>query len=113
MTTEVVEVDVPTWPSVDTPPVPVELYLFGACNNTWVEAFYPPARNVPGDRNEGDLALARRICAGCEVLELCRNYAIPNERHGFWGGLTAGARRRIREGVNQHEAAQMEDPEDD
>ncbi|WP_037608916.1 WhiB family transcriptional regulator [Streptacidiphilus rugosus] len=37
---------------------------------------------------------AKRVCAGCPVLEPCRAYALASrEPYGVWGGLSAVERR--------------------
>lgn len=42
-------------------------------------------------------APARRICAGCEVIDQCREWAlVNNERLGVWGGMTERERRFAR-----------------
>ena len=38
----------------------------------------------------------RRICRDCPILEDCREYALEHEVHGFWGGLTATERQKLR-----------------
>ena len=40
---------------------------------------------------------AKLICAGCDVLEHCRAWALQfDESHGIWGGMTANERERAR-----------------
>lgn len=41
-------------------------------------------------------AVARATCAGCEVRSECLEYAIDNEREGFWGGVGERERLKIR-----------------
>lgn len=36
------------------------------------------------------------VCAGCNVLTACREYAIAHEDYGVWGGTTPKQRRVIR-----------------
>lgn len=39
---------------------------------------------------------AQRICAGCEVRELCLEHALANRvDHGVWGGTSERERRRL------------------
>lgn len=38
----------------------------------------------------------RRVCQGCPIFEECREYAFKHEVHGFWGGLTATERKKLR-----------------
>lgn len=41
--------------------------------------------------------LAKKLCAQCPVINICRNYAIEaDEAFGVWGGMTAGERRRAK-----------------
>jgi WhiB family redox-sensing transcriptional regulator len=62
------------------------------CAQTDPEAFYP-------DRH-GTVAPAVAVCAVCPVLVECRAYALAtDQRFGVWGGLSAGARQRIRTGA--------------
>lgn len=45
----------------------------------------------------GNVRHARRICARCEVLDECAEYAIERpELDGVWGGLTGRQRRTVR-----------------
>ena len=43
----------------------------------------------------------RRMCADCPILADCREYAIRNENHGFWAGLTVQERHRLRARMNR------------
>jgi WhiB family transcriptional regulator, redox-sensing transcriptional regulator len=38
---------------------------------------------------------AKTICAGCAVLEKCKEYALEHVEFGVWGGMTANERRRL------------------
>jgi hypothetical protein len=40
---------------------------------------------------------AFEACRNCPVLLSCREYAIKHEGYGFWGGLTAKERKKIRD----------------
>ncbi|NUR93587.1 MAG: WhiB family transcriptional regulator [Nonomuraea sp.] len=63
----------------------------GACRSSDPELFFPLA---PTPAQE---AQAKRICAGCQVLQECRSYALrAGEAEGIWGGLTPQERRRSR-----------------
>ena len=60
----------------------------GNCRNE------PPSTFFPSDGAGVDAA--RRICAGCPVLEPCLEYALRNRiDHGVWGGASERERRRI------------------
>lgn len=50
------------------------------------------------DLSKTKVRSARKICATCPVLVACREYAIPRDEVGVWGGLTANQRRKIRRG---------------
>jgi hypothetical protein len=48
------------------------------------------------EEHGGGYAQARAICAGCRVIVPCRDYAIANEEHGYWGGTSPTQRVAIR-----------------
>ncbi|QYC38604.1 Transcriptional regulator WhiB [Nonomuraea coxensis DSM 45129] len=63
----------------------------GACRSSDPDLFFPLA---PSPLQE---ARAKAVCAGCQVLEECRAYALrAGESDGIWGGLTPQERRRSR-----------------
>jgi hypothetical protein len=44
----------------------------------------------------GNVAQAKRICAGCEARVQCLEFALGNvERFGVWGGKTSPQRKRL------------------
>lgn len=46
---------------------------------------------------KGDSAQdAKQVCEGCPVRTECLGYALDNERHGVWGGLTVTERRALK-----------------
>ena len=56
-----------------------------------VRAGPPSSSGCPGERPERRVrreAAARELCAGCPVLEPCRQLARTNRENGFWGGET-------------------------
>lgn len=62
----------------------------GACTLPGVnpEWFYPD--------KTGSYRQARKVCAGCPVLEQCRAWALATrEPHGMWGGLSEHQRQTI------------------
>ncbi len=62
------------------------------CAQTDPEAFFP--------EKGGSTREAKRICLGCEVKDMCLEYALANdERFGIWGGLSERERRRLKRGV--------------
>lgn len=54
---------------------------------------------TPGEdkgNEAGRIAEAKAVCAGCPVVEQCRDYAMTiREKYGVWGGLTGGERARM------------------
>lgn len=40
--------------------------------------------------------VVKKICDECEILKQCRNWALSHEYYGFWGGMSAGQRRKYR-----------------
>lgn len=63
----------------------------GACRSSDPELFFPLA---PTPVQE---ARAKGVCAGCQVLADCRDYALRSgEADGIWGGMTPEERRRAR-----------------
>jgi WhiB family redox-sensing transcriptional regulator len=58
------------------------------------DIFYPEDWQV--SRNV-DVALAKQICGRCPMKLECLEYALPNEDHGIFGGLTAHERRQLRQ----------------
>ena len=40
--------------------------------------------------------MLKGICHGCPIYAECMEYAVENEQQGFWAGLTAKERRRLR-----------------
>lgn len=64
-----------------------------ACQDADPELFFPePA----GRRISEAAAVARAICADCEVRRHCLGWAILHrEPEGIWGGYTAGERRAL------------------
>lgn len=69
---------------------------YGACRGMDSAAFYHP----DGERNPSRArrtAAAKRVCARCPVIDVCREFALrTQEPFGVWGGLDEGERRLIR-----------------
>jgi WhiB family transcriptional regulator, redox-sensing transcriptional regulator len=62
------------------------------CAQTDPEAFFP--------EKGGSTREAKRICLGCEVRDMCLEYALAHdERFGIWGGLSERERRRLKRGI--------------
>lgn len=62
------------------------------CAQTDPELFFPEkGGSVTGVKE------AKRMCMMCEHREACLQWALDNnERHGVWGGLTEGERKKLR-----------------
>lgn len=41
----------------------------------------------------------RRMCGGCPILSECSSYAVWNEMHGVWAGMTPTERQLVRRKV--------------
>jgi len=63
-----------------------------SCLGTDLTSFYPEEAGLAVGTNR----ILRKICAGCPIVDGCASYAITNEQHGFWGGLTPTNRWDIR-----------------
>jgi WhiB family redox-sensing transcriptional regulator len=68
----------------------------GSCKGQTQYFFAPHGEQA--EAREVREAIASSICAGCSVLEICREYARHNREQGFWGGENdeqrVAARRR-------------------
>ena len=57
------------------------------------DMFYPDPSDAAG------VERAKRVCASCPVIFECFEDALGRgDRHGIWGGKTAGQRAHIRRG---------------
>jgi len=43
-----------------------------------------------------DILLAKTVCGRCPVKTQCLEYAMTEDEHGLWAGLTAHERRQLR-----------------
>lgn len=72
---------------------PPSWHADAACRG-YGRAMFPPEGITQAERDRLD-ATARRLCAGCPVLEDCREYVVAvRPKHGTWAGLTEKDRRR-------------------
>lgn len=79
---------------LDLPEIPAWVGL-ALCAETDPEAFFPEPGAVSADL----IALAKRVCARCDVREDCLDYAVEHRvEHGIWGGQTVRERERERRG---------------
>ena len=59
-----------------------------ACKDKGVELFF--------EFDSSKIKEAKKICADCEIKDLCLDFAILNqETNGVWGGTTPDERNRI------------------
>ena len=72
----------------------------GACRTLDTEMFFhPDGERGPSRRNRA--AEAKRVCAGCPVVNECRSHSLrAREPYGVWGGLTEEERRRVLRGLD-------------
>ena len=63
-----------------------------ACRSADPDLFFPISATGPA---AGQIALAKTICAGCEVRRECLEFALTHgQTYGIWGGTTADDRQR-------------------
>ncbi len=63
-----------------------------ACSGLDTTLFFPSTED-----DQGQLSVARQVCAICPVREACLAYAIESRQTvGIWGGATTRERRRLR-----------------
>ena len=67
-----------------------------ACKFTDTDSFYPEGAGEALATNR----VLIKICNNCPIKSECANYAIHNEQHGFWGGLSPSERAEIRKRKN-------------
>lgn len=79
-----------------TPVTPVwDWQMRAACRDVDSTVFFHPSheRGVAATARD---AAAKRICAGCPVIEECARHALAvQEPYGVWGGLTTTERQAI------------------
>jgi WhiB family redox-sensing transcriptional regulator len=62
--------------------------MLGACRGLDAALFYPD--------NDDDADIAKQVCQGCGVRQVCLDYALTSrEKVGVWGGATERERRRM------------------
>jgi WhiB family redox-sensing transcriptional regulator len=68
---------------------PDDWRLDAACRDLDTAIFFP--------EDEGEVAVAKAVCASCPVREACLNFAlVTRQDDGVWGGLDENERRRLR-----------------
>lgn len=75
----------------------------GACRTASPEVFFhPEGERGPARRRRDERA--KEVCAGCPVLEPCREQALAaREPYGVWGGMTEDERAAYHEAVDAGE----------
>lgn len=66
----------------------------------------------PDDGSSLDLeavAAAKAVCSTCRFEDQCRSFALTNDVHGIWGGLTGNERRLHRRDRGIPEPAAISD----
>ncbi|HVR33886.1 MAG TPA: WhiB family transcriptional regulator [Acidimicrobiia bacterium] len=80
--------------ALDEELVVLEWRDLAACSGFDPELFFPAGETGPAVEQ---IRQAKRVCAGCEVVEDCLSYAVEtNQVSGVWGGLTEDERRPVR-----------------
>lgn len=82
---EIIDTDNPTGPIGPT------AWMDGAACNGKSNLFFAPFAERPEARVRRESA-ARKVCADCESLDVCRTYARANRELGFWGGESESER---------------------
>ena len=63
-----------------------------ACSETDPEMWF-----TEGEKTQyAEVNLLKRICNGCEVKEVCLEYALHHSVMGYWAGTTPKERQRMR-----------------
>ena len=54
-----------------------------------------------------NLAVAKRVCAGCLVRNPCQQWAVPqgSQLHGIWGGLSQRERIQMKRSADKRKSA--------
>lgn len=60
------------------------------CIGTDGDSFFPEQPSI------SPKSLPLRVCAACDIMEECKEYAILHERHGIWGGTNPTQREEHR-----------------
>ena len=68
-----------------------------ACKEHHVQVFFPIIENPQMSTKMRTLIQqAKQICGGCAVKNECLEYALHNESHGIWGGMSETERQYAR-----------------
>jgi WhiB family redox-sensing transcriptional regulator len=63
------------------------------CRTTDPDAFFPDtSRDAVQQPTAEEIAMAKSICDGCDLLRACRAYAMDHEVWGIWGGTDLAER---------------------
>lgn len=66
-----------------------------ACSQVDPDIMFPDNDDAPG--NDPDVVVAKVVCAGCGLRDLCGEAAMARrERFGIWGGMTFREREALR-----------------
>ena len=68
---------------------------YGSCRGMDVGHFFY-ASNERGSKRRRREEQAKEVCAGCPVIDLCREHALNSEAYGIWGGTTEAEREELR-----------------
>jgi WhiB family redox-sensing transcriptional regulator len=64
-----------------------------ACRSADPELFFPVSATGP---SVAQIAVAKEVCACCEVRHECLVFALATQQHGVWGGTTPEERQVLR-----------------
>jgi WhiB family redox-sensing transcriptional regulator len=78
-----------------------EWQRWGACREVDPHSFFHPEGERGPARRQRDIT-AVAVCAGCPVVEPCRDHGLSvREPYGVWGGLTESDRERLYDQARQ------------
>jgi WhiB family redox-sensing transcriptional regulator len=80
-------------------PIPVttiwDWQLSAACRGIDSAVFFHPENERGPAKNHRNLR-AKQVCAGCPVIQACRQHALDvHEPYGVWGGMTVAEREAL------------------
>jgi len=69
-----------------------EKFKQAACAGADTEFFYPNQDKFSREEK----GFYERMCGGCPILDMCREWGLVHERFGVWGGLVPIDREHLR-----------------
>jgi hypothetical protein len=81
--------------------VPPWMYKEPLCAEIGAELFFTEDKDeeILGQRLNGYVE-AKKICSKCSHIAECGEWAVKNEKYGFWGGYSPEERKHLRNKLN-------------